>query len=555
MLKHLRRHRPKPQTVDRPSCPEGFLPVLDVQTLLATPHRKHLIQRLWQLTALSDSQYQRLYLGPIQQYARWVQQLPASENHHHAYLGGLLDHGLELVAYSLKLRQSHLLPVGSAPEDQAAQADAWSAGIAYAALLHDIGKIAVDLHIETADQTTWHPWHGPLQQPYRFRYVKGRDYHLHGAAAGLIHQQILTTQHLDWLSQYPELWRALLYQLAGHHADSGILGELVLQADRLSTAQNLGGNPAKVLDAPQTSLQQHLLQGLRYLLEHELKLNQPGAAGWLTEDSLWLVSKVVIDKLRAYLLSQGIEGVPTSNVRVFDELQAHRLIVPTHDDKAIWSAEVTDGDWQQRFTFIRLSPSLIWHNDERPTPFTGTVIEKLESPESESNVPTSQQTQPKIEQPHPHATPDTSSSIPSTEETNLEDNTSQDNEKPAEQFLAWLKEGIRSHKLLINDTAAKIHTVNGKVLLVTPGIFQRYILEFPDRLQGIGGNNERWKYLQQQFGYLKLHQKCPDGLNVWSCTVQGPRKQSQLKGYLLKDPSLLFVTTPPDNPFIKLLEN
>ena len=33
----------------------------------------------------------------------------------------MLDHGLEIVAYALKLRQSHLLPIGASPEDQAAQ--------------------------------------------------------------------------------------------------------------------------------------------------------------------------------------------------------------------------------------------------------------------------------------------------------------------------------------------------------------------------------------------------------------------------------------------------
>lgn len=36
----------------------------------------------------------------------------------------MLDHGLEIVAYALKLRQSHLLPAGATPEAQAAQAEA-----------------------------------------------------------------------------------------------------------------------------------------------------------------------------------------------------------------------------------------------------------------------------------------------------------------------------------------------------------------------------------------------------------------------------------------------
>lgn len=548
MLSRIYRRIQKPApTVDTPGQ-GGQIAQQSGKALLATTYRQNLLKAIWQLTALSEQQFQSLYLTPIERYASWVQLLPASENHHHAYLGGLLDHGLELVAYSLKLRQSHMLPVGSAPEDQSAQADAWSAGIAYGALLHDIGKIAVDLHIETADGKTWHPWHGPLQQPYQFRYRKGRDYRLHEAATGLLHQKILPPEVLDWLSGYPELWRSLLYMLAGTHGQSGILGELILQADRLSTSRSLGGNPERLLETPKTSLQQHLLHGLRYLLEHELKINQPGAAGWLTEDSLWLVSKTVTDQLRAYLLSQGIEGIPTSNTRLFDEMQAHRLLLPTREDKAIWAATVKDEDWQQRFTFIRLQPSLIWENVERPAPFSGTV--ELEKATSSDEHETKASEPPEAlkktdQQPQPPVKP-AAAQAHSQKEAELV-------HSPADDFMTWLREGAASHKLIINDTQAKIHVVEGQVMLVTPGIFQRYVEEFPQRFAEQGDKDNQWKYLQRQFERLKIHKKCPNGLNIWTCEVAGPRKRSRIKGYLLKDARLVMRLPPHDNPFIKLI--
>ncbi|WP_206360025.1 TraI domain-containing protein, partial [Pseudomonas viridiflava] len=112
---------------------------------------------------------------------------------------------------------------------------------------------------------------------------------------------------------------------------------------------------------------------LRHLVQHELKLNQPGAAGWLTRDALWLVSKTVTDKLRAYLLSQSIEGIPSSNIAVFDELQSHGLVESTPEGKAIWTALIAQGNWQQSFTFLRLQPALIWGSEDRPEAFSGTV--------------------------------------------------------------------------------------------------------------------------------------------------------------------------------------
>lgn len=152
-----------------------------------------------------------------------------------------------------------------------------------------------------------------------------------------------------------------------------MLGELVVQADRASVAQELGGDPARAMAASKHALQRKLLDRLRYLLKEQLKLNQPEASdGWLTEDALWLVSKTVSDKLRAHLLSQGIDGIPSNNTAIFTVLQDHGIALPTQDGKAIWKATVaSDRGWSHSFTFLRLSPALIWEAGERPAPFAG----------------------------------------------------------------------------------------------------------------------------------------------------------------------------------------
>ncbi|EJN23815.1 integrating conjugative element relaxase, PFL_4751 family [Pseudomonas sp. GM79] len=568
LFRYKRQKLPPPPAV---SVAEGYLPIESAHSLLAAEHRRQLLDRIWQYTALSHVQFTQLYLNPIHRYADQVQQLPASESHHHAYLGGMLDHGLELVACSLKLRQSYLLPTGAAPEDQAAQTDAWSAGIAYGALLHDIGKIAVDLQVERQDGSRWHPWQGPLDQPYRFRYLKGRDYHLHGAAAGLLYTQILDRPILDWLSGFPSLWASLLYVLAGQYERAGVLGELVMQADRVSTAQNIGGNPNKALQAPIHSLQHHLISGLRYLVQHELKLNQPGAAGWLTRDALWLVSKTVTDKLRAYLLSQSIEGIPSSNITVFDELQSHGLVESTPEGKAIWTAQVTQGDWQQSFTFLRLQPALIWGNEDRPDAFSGTVNVAADghsndvsaSPPAPKTVSTGSRHSSSPTDPMTKEDDDylgTLLDIFDLEESEVSDGSSPNtleipspsSEDLGQAFLNWVKEGILSHKLIINDSKAKIHTVSGSVFLVTPGLFQRYAQEFPGLSQGTDQEVEEWRWVQKQFEKLKVHRKRDNGLNIWACHVQGPRKKTILKGYLIEEPKLFFELTPPDNPFLTI---
>ena len=615
MLSLFQRKRAAPTagapTTPPPEAPKGLMRPEPAASLLATPRRQKLLEHIWQRTSLSRRQFATLYRTPLERYAELVQAFPASEAHHHAYPGGMLDHGLEIVAYSLKLRQSHLLPIGASPEDQAAQAEAWTAAVAYAALLHDIGKVAVDLHVELADGSAWHPWHGPLRQPYRFRYRSDREYRLHSAATGLLYRQLLDRDLLDWLSGYPSLWAPLLYVLAGQYEHAGVLGELVVQADRASVAQELGGDPARAMAAPKHSLQRKLVNGLRYLLKEELKLNQPEASdGWLTDDALWLVSKTVSDKLRAHLLSQGVDGIPANNTAVFNVLQDHGMLQPTPDGKAIWRATVNSSTgWTHSFTLLRLAPALIWEPGERPAPFAGAVVIDAALADKDSDTSTPNPTrvaEPAAENQQHHQGEDSiGTSAPAqlsakTGSDALEDMlamvgmeqspaTTQDvqaisNEVPSahadassllvppapvsppaaasppsasspsgEHFMAWLRQGISSRRLIINDAKALVHTVSDTAYLVSPGVFQRYAQEHPQvgtlaKLE----NQQDWQWVQKRFERLQLHRKQPNGLNIWTCEVTGPRKSRRLHGYLLLEPRSIFSDEPPNNPFLKL---
>lgn len=598
MLSLFQRKRVPPTAGTPPTSaietPKGSMRPESAASLLATPRRRKLLEHIWQRTSLSRRQFATLYLAPLERYAELVQQFPASENHHHAYPGGMLDHGLEIVAYALKLRQSYLLPAGATPEAQAAQAEAWTAGTAYAALLHDIGKIAVDLHVEYADGSVWHPWHGPLRKPYRFRYRKEREYRLHSAAAGLLYARLLDRDIFDWLSGYPDLWAALLYVLAGQYEHAGTLGELVVQADQASVARELGGDPGKALAVPRHTLQRKLLDGLRYLLREEFKLNQPQASdGWLTQDALWLVSKTVSDKLRAHLLSLGIDGIPASNTAVFNVLQDHGIVQPTPDGKAIWKAAVTsDAGWSHTFTFLKLSPAMIWDAADRPAPFAGRVQVEEEQAEPTPQAP-AVAAGPRVEgiEAAPASTapiastatdtgvaalldllgdaaPPTAMETPSCPVAESEPASSivpppqmslapaQDRAEPSgAHFMAWLRQSIQTRKLIINDAKALVHTVAGTTYLVSPGVFQRYAQEYlrvavlakQEKLEG-------WQWVQKRFEKLGQHRKQPSGLNIWTCEVTGPRKSRRLHGYLLASPNALFQEAPPDNPYLRLLD-
>lgn len=578
--------------------PSEFIRPCLAGELLALPRRQKLLAHIWQRTSVSREQFDLLYMQPIERYAALVQQFPASEAHHHAYPGGLLDHGLEIIAYALKLRQSYLLPIGSTPEEQAAQSEIWTACTAYAALLHDIGKIAVDLYVEYEDGSIWHPWNGPLTRPYRFKYNANREYRLHTASSGLLYSQILGSQILDWLSQTPTIWSSLLYILSGHFEHAGVLGDIVTKADQSSVAQELGGDPAKAMSAPKHALQRKLLDGLRYLIKEELKLNNTGPSdGWLTDDALWLVSKTVSDKLRAHLLSMGVSGIPSKNSAIFDVLQEHGII-QANGDKAIWSATVkAETGWGNKFTFLKVSPSLIWDANDKPDAFSGLVIIENEAISTEATEETkldfkaATDSTETIEKQTEKAdsldavldilgieeVPEVIPEIDNEGQANKTDTVkevitsppfkkhtfkiepveqNQDVAPSGEHFIEWLKDAILNRKLIMNDAKAFVHTVDDTIFIATPGIFMRFAQEFP-KVQALAkqAQLQDWLYVQRQFEKQRVHKKQLNGLNIWNCKVTGPRKTKQVSGYLFADPKIILPEISFNNPYLKILNN
>ena len=72
-------------------------------------------------------------------------------------------------------------------------------------------------------------------------------------------------------------------------------------------------------------------------------------------------------------------------------LQDHGIALATPDGKAIWKATVTsDAGWSHSFTFLKLSPAMVWDAADRPALFAGRV-----QADEEQGAPTHRHRQPK----------------------------------------------------------------------------------------------------------------------------------------------------------------
>lgn len=228
------------------SVPSGYSLPLSASSMLSEAKRQQWLQILWDYSSLPKDLYQQYYLQPLERCVNLMQQFPATENGHHAYLGGMVDHLLETVAYAARLSKNYLLPVGAPPEEQASQGAAWNAVIVYAAMLQVLeGLCHVEVELENGRR--WLPLDAEPKEPYRFRFSPVTDALQVQSLGAMRAWKIIPDKALLWLSTWPEVLTTLSLYLTGFRNESGILNTIVAEAIRTS----VGKTTPMVLAAPQ----------------------------------------------------------------------------------------------------------------------------------------------------------------------------------------------------------------------------------------------------------------------------------------------------------------
>ncbi|MFA6094269.1 MAG: MobH family relaxase [Candidatus Paceibacterota bacterium] len=545
--------------------PPNSLPVLSAAALLQP--RVAAINRIEELAGVPAPHFTAFYLAALQQYASFVQQLPASETHHHAHAGGLLDHTLEVLSSALSLRQGYLLPPDTAVESLVHRKDVWTYAVFAAALCHDLAKPAVDQQVSLFDAQgqplgLWDPWAGNLDPHgqaawYTLAFVRNRSYRLHEKAALLFAPRIIPAAALAWLASDPAALSAWCACVTGDGVQAAVLGEIISLADRQSVGQNLGAEVGpKAATTQVTPLHEKLLQALMHLLEeHTLPLNRNGAAGWRVGSKLWLVSKRTVDSIRLHLGQYGHTGIPTDNQRLFDILQEQQLLEP-NQDRAIWRMTVQGDNFSHDLSLLCIPLSKLWPDPEAwPDEFAGTVSAKPGGHRDDAAVAeTGSQASvaPKQNLDNPPAlgqgtnvsgghTTKTGKALTKPEST--QDPPTLQNQPLGQQFLTWLVTGLSDRTIRYNEPGARVHAVQEGVVLVSPGIFKDFAQEHPE-----GGP---WEAVQKKFLKLNLHERTKSGLNVHAYRISGSNHSASIMALLVKDTALLFRRGMPSaNPHV-----
>jgi integrating conjugative element relaxase (TIGR03760 family) len=371
---------------------------------------KELVDTIYHHSHVPKIYFETLYLYSIERLAVWVQNLPASQNHHHSHDGGFLLHTLEVVEIAIKRRNTKMLPIGASVEKQNDKKDLWTFAVFAAALLHDIGKTVSDIDIMLYNDKQkqlgrWSPWFGDMSSVneaayYQYQYNQDRKYQQHSLLPLAFLNQFINPVAIDWMQKEQQLFTMLLMTLQGRNAEGAVIADIVKYSDSASSAKSLANidsgsannslnnniNTSNNIDntlntqsqqAIPKSLADKLLDTLRYLvLETDIKMNQPGGSVYTTSTDIYFVSKVILDAIRKNLNDNNQKGIPFDNSRMMDELLQFHIVTPNPKGKAIWSCKLTDGGFKRpvTLTMLKMPIDKIYFND-CPNIFKGNIVE------------------------------------------------------------------------------------------------------------------------------------------------------------------------------------
>lgn len=210
--------------------------VQTAEQLLNTSKRQEHLRHIKSLLNLPPKLYDGLYHKIIQSFSEFVQTLPETQYGIFNSEGGFLDHGIERAARALSLCLAYFFPQEKTLQAVSSQEALWIYAVFTAALLLDVGKIAVKYQVNICNHDgsalkVWLPYSGSLLKQgkfYRYSWLKQNRDNLRRLVTALVARQILDDADAEsdssssssgggfnWIASSPDVLEAWLIILSG----------------------------------------------------------------------------------------------------------------------------------------------------------------------------------------------------------------------------------------------------------------------------------------------------------------------------------------------------
>lgn len=526
-----------PETALQPEhLPEGFYIPRTAEELTFTPRRKQCLKQLWENSSMPSDVYQQFCLTPVQKLLMAAQNAPAARDSRWADSNSFGDLTLQFTTYAVRLARGYMFPPGATPEEQAAQSGVWNTVVFWSALFYHLPLLA-HLEGELVSGKLWQPGMSPPDKAFRFRY---RQQRLQGAEAqqlaAVMAGQLLPEGATAWLATVPGALQNLAGAVWHQHPEMALIRSV------LKTA-------AEEVESPLLALPVTAPVTAPLLPENTVQSEDNVPSDSQPETSTEAIAPempVAVPDVGEFTLQPSVSGTGEAEAVVPDTLQS----ATGAEEKAPEERSVHDD------TDMLLSLFSAVSDDTEIT--EADVVESVENKETifdESGCANSEQAGAESD---PAQVTGILGSVLCTSEPTQEikkspehsqDRNSTENVRgqgSSGEFVEWLRHGLDSGEIPVNQPDARVHLIAGYAFLRVPDVFYLY-------LKQTGSNHDR-RYVQSVFERAGLH-RVRSGERFVQARLYGSAERKgryqPVSGYLVKSRSLFSGKgLPGDSPFI-----
>ncbi|HAG5111375.1 TPA: DNA-binding domain-containing protein [Salmonella enterica] len=526
-----------PETARQPEhLPEGFYIPRTAEELTSTPRRKQCLKQLWENSSMPSDVYQQFCLTPVQKLLMAAQNVPAAGDSRWADANGFGDLTLQFTTYAVRLARGYMFPPGATPEEQAAQSGVWNAVVFWSALFYHLPLLA-HLEGELVSGKLWQPGMSSPDEAFRFRY---RQQHLQGSEAqqlaAVMAGQLLPEGATAWLATVPGALQNLAGAVWHQHPEMALIRSV------LKTAAEEVESPLLALPVTEAVTAPLPLENTVQSEDNVPSDSQPETS----TEAIAPEMPVAVPEVGEFTLQPSVSGTDGAEVEVRDTLQS-----ATGAEEKVPEEQGLHDD-----TDMLLSLFSAVSDDTEPTEAdVAEPVENKETVSDESGCINSEQAGAEsdpaqdtgifgsvlcISEPAQEIkkSPEHSQGRNSTENVRASGS--------GGEFVEWLRHGLDSGDIPVNQPDARVHQIAGYAFLRVPDVFYLY-------LKQTGSNHDR-RYVQSVFERAGLHRVCSGERFVQARLYDSAERKGRyqpVSGYLVKSRSLFSGKgLPGDSPFI-----
>lgn len=283
----------------------------------------YMLSLINQQLGMKEDAFVRYVLTTVENYAAWVQLLPASESYHHTAIGGLFAHSLDVSLRALKIFENRNVYVeGTALEREGALIKFRLASF-LGGLLHDIGKIFEDITVTAPDGRMWCSQVEPLYTwavrngitKYQYVWRKGRHLESHELYTAYYLPRIVPQHVFRWLGECePNVSKVLIGALSGNSDSAyGRIWDIVQKADSSSTKADVdlhgSTDNGKEYEIP---VGMYFCRAVSSLLANNTwSVNTPSSEVFVFDSGVFVIwSRRTFEAMMNFFDKEGYTGIP-----------------------------------------------------------------------------------------------------------------------------------------------------------------------------------------------------------------------------------------------------